>query len=182
MVALPKWFQGAANTLQVLIIGSCENLEALPNWLTSFTLLRKLILSSCPQLSSLPDGMLSLTSLRRLMIADCPELERRCQRDIGEDWPKISHVPHVFFPFLFAHTFGLTAPKIPSHPESVPPSPSASSLTPPLFSFNAICSRHLSPFPLPPLPRNIVVASSSPPQPPSTKIPSAYPTKSISLP
>ncbi|XP_008240990.1 PREDICTED: putative disease resistance protein RGA4 [Prunus mume] len=97
MVALPKWFQGAADTLQLLCIGNCENLEALPEWLASFTSLTKLILASCHKLSSLPEGMRSLISLRELEIQNCPELERRCQRDIGEDWPKISHVPHVSF-------------------------------------------------------------------------------------
>ncbi|CAL9025766.1 unnamed protein product, partial [Prunus brigantina] len=97
MVALPEWLQGAANTLQLLLIEECENLEALPEWLASFTSLTKLIIHSCQKLSSPPEGMRSLTSLRELVIDDCPELERRCQRDIGEDWPKISHVPHVSF-------------------------------------------------------------------------------------
>ncbi|XP_021800327.1 disease resistance protein RGA2-like [Prunus avium] len=97
MVALPEWLQGAANTLQLLAIDACENLEALPEWLASFTSLTKLVISECQKLSSLPEGMRSLTSLRELVIDDCPELERRCQRDIGEDWPKISHVPHVSF-------------------------------------------------------------------------------------
>ncbi|XP_021829590.1 disease resistance protein RGA2-like [Prunus avium] len=95
MVALPEWFQGAANTLQFLLIETCENLEALPEWLASFTSLTKLIILECPKLSTLPEGMCSLTSLRELVIDDCPELERGCQSDIGEDWPKISHVPHV---------------------------------------------------------------------------------------
>ncbi|ONH95305.1 hypothetical protein PRUPE_7G062500 [Prunus persica] len=100
MVALPEWFQGAANTLQFLYIGMCENLEALPEWLASFTSLKKLVIDSCQKLLSLPEGMCSLTSLRELVIDDCPELERRCQRNIGEDWPKISHVPHVSFSYL----------------------------------------------------------------------------------
>ncbi|XP_021805769.1 putative disease resistance protein RGA4 [Prunus avium] len=95
MVALPEWFEGAANTLQFLCINKCENLEALPEWFASFTSLTKLVLYSCQKLSSLPEGMGSLTSLRELVIHDCSDLERRCQRDIGEDWPKISHVPHV---------------------------------------------------------------------------------------
>ncbi|XP_008240997.2 PREDICTED: disease resistance protein RGA2-like, partial [Prunus mume] len=100
MVTLPEWFQGAANTLQFLVIKECENLEALPEWLASFTSLTKLIVGKCQKLSSLPEGMRSLTSLRELVIGDCPELERRCQRNIGEDWPKISHVPHVSFHVL----------------------------------------------------------------------------------
>ncbi|VVA40011.1 PREDICTED: disease resistance [Prunus dulcis] len=95
MVALPEWFQGAANTLQVLFISMCENLEALPDWLASFTSLTKLVIDQCQKLLSLPEGMRSLTSLKELVVDDCPELERRCQCNIGEDWPKISHVPHV---------------------------------------------------------------------------------------
>ncbi|CAL2272392.1 unnamed protein product [Prunus armeniaca] len=95
MVALPEWLQGVANTLQFLAIDECDNLEALPEWLASFTSLKKLVIGSCQKLSSLPEGMRSLTSLRELVIHDCPELERRCQYDIGEDWPKIFHVLHV---------------------------------------------------------------------------------------
>ncbi|XP_048432594.1 putative disease resistance protein RGA1 [Pyrus x bretschneideri] len=97
MVALPEWFQGATNTLQVLVIEDCENLEALPGWLTSFTSLRRLILNSCPKLLSLPEEMHRLTALTDVWIVDCHDLERRCQRNTGEDWPKISHVPNVYF-------------------------------------------------------------------------------------
>ncbi|KAI5318415.1 hypothetical protein L3X38_038123 [Prunus dulcis] len=79
-VALPEWFQKAANTLQVLVIRMCENLEELPEWLTSLTSLRKLVIYSCPKLSSLPEGMRSLSSLRELKITYYPELERRYQR------------------------------------------------------------------------------------------------------
>lgn len=97
MVALPDWFQGCTNTLRVLVIGDCENLEALPGWLTSFASLRRLILHSSPKLLSLPEEMHRLTALTDVRIVDCPDLERRCQCDKGEDWPKISHVPNVSF-------------------------------------------------------------------------------------
>ncbi|KAM1738664.1 hypothetical protein ACFX11_014459 [Malus domestica] len=97
MVALPEWFQGATNTLQEFGIADCENLEALPGWLTSFTSLRTVALISCPKLLSLPEEMHHLTALTELRIKNCPDLERRGQQDTGEDWPKISHFPFVYF-------------------------------------------------------------------------------------
>ncbi|KAB2604323.1 disease resistance protein RGA1 [Pyrus ussuriensis x Pyrus communis] len=97
MTILPEWFQGATNTLQVLFIRDCGNFEALPEWLTSFTSLRILGLRSCPKLLSLPEEMHRLTALTQVTIINCPELERRCQRNTGGDWPKISHVPNVSF-------------------------------------------------------------------------------------
>ncbi|KAM1525556.1 hypothetical protein ACFX10_010009 [Malus domestica] len=72
MVALPEWLQGAANTLRVLCIWDCENLDALPEWLTSFTSLRILHLSGCPKLLALPEGMHPL----EVTIEDCPQLKR----------------------------------------------------------------------------------------------------------
>ncbi|KAM1222379.1 hypothetical protein ACFX2J_009921 [Malus domestica] len=72
MVALPEWLQGAANTLRVLSIWDCKNLDALPEWLTSFTSLRMLDLRECPKLVSLPEGMHPL----EVKIQDCPELKR----------------------------------------------------------------------------------------------------------
>ncbi|XP_030941521.1 uncharacterized protein LOC115966425 [Quercus lobata] len=37
--------------------------------------------------------MSRLTSLQILSIIDCPHLEKRCKKDIGEDWNKISTLP-----------------------------------------------------------------------------------------
>ncbi|ONH95308.1 hypothetical protein PRUPE_7G062800 [Prunus persica] len=77
MVALPEWFQGAANTLQVLVIGMCENLEELPDWLASFISLTKLVIDQCQKLLYLPEGMRSLTSLKKLVVDDCPTYEMK---------------------------------------------------------------------------------------------------------
>ncbi|CAN6576057.1 unnamed protein product [Malus baccata var. baccata] len=72
MVALPEWLQGAANTLRVLCIWDCKNLDALPEWLPSFTSLRILDLLGCPKLLALPEGMHPL----EVTIEDCPQLKR----------------------------------------------------------------------------------------------------------
>ncbi|XP_062006430.1 disease resistance protein RGA2-like [Rosa rugosa] len=93
---LPEWFRGAANTLQYLWIEDCSNLGSLPGWLTDLTSLKKLVLKRCPKLLSLPEGMDRLTALRDLKIVGCPELQRRCERDTGEDWPKIARIPNIY--------------------------------------------------------------------------------------
>ncbi|XP_008780857.2 putative disease resistance protein RGA1 [Phoenix dactylifera] len=59
-------------TIQLLELYSTKNLTALPEWLGSLTALQKLWISDCPQL-----------------------LARRCERERGEDWPKIAHIPWI---------------------------------------------------------------------------------------
>ncbi|KAK7837075.1 putative disease resistance protein rga4 [Quercus suber] len=79
-------------SLECLTIESCPNLMALPESMGNLTSLRGLVIDKCHNLTSLPQGIRDLTSLELLKIIDCPILLQRCQRQIGEDWPKIAHV------------------------------------------------------------------------------------------
>ena len=71
------------------------DLESLPKeWLGNLASLQRLQIWDCPNLTSLP-GIRDLKSLHRLSIEGCPILGQRCQRQTGEDWPNIAHVPVV---------------------------------------------------------------------------------------
>jgi len=94
LLSLPSGLQHAT-TLENLKIEDCENLTAVPDWIHNCKSLKVFEISRCSNLTSLPEGMGRLTSLQRLKIEDCPILLRRCKRDIGEDWAKISHIPEL---------------------------------------------------------------------------------------
>jgi hypothetical protein len=82
--------------LHYLDVLQIEDLESLPEeWLRNLTSLQRLQIVNCPNLTSLPQGIHNLTSLQKLIIGNCPHLRERCQRQTGEDWPNIAHVPYV---------------------------------------------------------------------------------------
>ncbi|KAI5404784.1 disease resistance protein RGA2 [Lathyrus oleraceus] len=95
-LTLPHWIVGAANTLLSLVIKNLPNLTMLPEFLTTMTCLKRLHIVDCPQLSRLPTDIHRLVVLEDLSIDGCPELCRKCQPRVGEYWPVISHVKHVF--------------------------------------------------------------------------------------
>ncbi|KAM6570818.1 hypothetical protein CsatB_018803 [Cannabis sativa] len=82
-------------TLNYLMIQGCSNLETLNGKaFQQLTSLQKLYISGCPRLGCLPEEGLP-TSLTRLYIDGCPLLKKRCEREKGEDWPKIQHITKV---------------------------------------------------------------------------------------
>ncbi|BFG41344.1 hypothetical protein CerSpe_276180 [Prunus speciosa] len=93
--SLPEGLQNV-RTLNCMEISSCPDLTALPEWFEDLDSLRSLTISDCPNLEQLPPGLKHLTKLQHLSIQECPELEERYRQGSGEDWFKISHVPHKY--------------------------------------------------------------------------------------
>ena len=56
--------------------------------------LQLLTIKACPKLKLLPD-FLPTTPLKNLEIFDSPILSECCKTEIGDQWPKISHIPNI---------------------------------------------------------------------------------------
>ncbi|KAJ0613162.1 putative virus X resistance protein-like, coiled-coil [Helianthus annuus] len=78
--------------LEDLELEDCDKLISLPNNLPS---IRKLRIKDCNGLLSLPDEIQSFKDLNKLQITRCKHLRKRCEREKGEDWHKISHIPDL---------------------------------------------------------------------------------------
>eukprot|EP00257_Ricinus_communis_P015354 XP_015573242.1 putative disease resistance protein RGA1 [Ricinus communis] len=86
---------GHLTALRELRIWHCEGLSSLPTQIGNLISLSLLKIWHCPNLMCLPHGISNLKNLNALEIKNCPNLKRRCQKDRGEDWPKIAHIPVI---------------------------------------------------------------------------------------
>ncbi|TVU26296.1 hypothetical protein EJB05_28835, partial [Eragrostis curvula] len=91
---LPEAIQHLTS-LQKLHLGGFRALIVLPEWIGQLSALRWLRIYNCPALQSLPSSIRRLTALQRLVIRRCPELARRCEKEVGDDWHLVSHIPSV---------------------------------------------------------------------------------------
>nr|XP_048330707.1 putative disease resistance protein RGA3 [Ziziphus jujuba var. spinosa] len=94
LVALPQGLQHLT-TLQEITIYGCENLESVLGNISNLKLLKKLDIRNCPNLKLLPEGIDCLASLEILEIEGCPILLERCQENMGDYWPMISHIKQI---------------------------------------------------------------------------------------
>ncbi|XP_011001596.1 PREDICTED: putative disease resistance protein RGA4 [Populus euphratica] len=90
--SLPESIQHLAS-LRSLTIFKCEGLTCLPNHIGYLTSLSSLEIEHCPNLMSLPDGVHS--NIRKLIINNCLNSEKRREKEKGEDWTKIAHMPNI---------------------------------------------------------------------------------------
>jgi structure-specific endonuclease subunit SLX1 len=73
-------------SLQCILLADLPKIEFLPDWLGNLYLFKELMIFVCPNLSCLLAIIQCLRSLKRLSICCYPRIEKRCQKEIGEDW------------------------------------------------------------------------------------------------
>ncbi|KAF6164889.1 hypothetical protein GIB67_017092 [Kingdonia uniflora] len=84
----------ACSTLKRLDIAMAECVS-LPQGLAHLKSLQRLFIFECKKVKCIPQELQHLTSLQELEIIDCDILGPRCQKEVGEDWNIISHIPNI---------------------------------------------------------------------------------------
>ncbi|RHN65967.1 putative P-loop containing nucleoside triphosphate hydrolase, leucine-rich repeat domain, L [Medicago truncatula] len=83
------------STMKSLELTNCSNLRIINyKGLLHMTSLESLCIEDCPCLDSLPEEGLP-SSLSTLSIHDCPLIKQKYQKEEGERWHTISHIPDV---------------------------------------------------------------------------------------
>ncbi|XP_009801207.1 putative disease resistance protein RGA3 [Nicotiana sylvestris] len=96
LMSLPVWLQHFSGTLKSIEIWECPNLTSIPEWIGDLIALNWLEIYGSRMLTSFPEGMRSLAALQVLIVTRCSSsLKQRCEKEGGEDWPKIAHIPRV---------------------------------------------------------------------------------------
>ncbi|XP_034898981.1 putative disease resistance protein RGA3 isoform X2 [Populus alba] len=92
-----KKIQPLSLPLRIVAFTALPATPALPEQLLqgSAESLQTFIIRDCSNINEMPDCINNLIKLQNLDISDCPSLSKRCRRGIGEDWPKIKHIPKI---------------------------------------------------------------------------------------
>ncbi|KAG6539104.1 hypothetical protein ZIOFF_004257 [Zingiber officinale] len=92
VLVFPK---GGFPRLQEIVLYKLSTLEQWEVGEGAMTLLRDLRLWNCRNLRMLPEGLVRLTELKQIEISGMEMIERRVDKDTGEDYHKIKHVPCI---------------------------------------------------------------------------------------
>ncbi|URE19989.1 disease resistance [Musa troglodytarum] len=92
VLVFPK---GGFPRLQYLSLGILQELKEWRVEAGAMPCLRELCLLYCDNLRMLPEGLRGLTQLERLTLYGMQVIQRRIQKDIGDDYYKIQHVPVI---------------------------------------------------------------------------------------
>ena len=99
------WFKGLKEWEEWIGIGGMRE-EDEDSSVTVMTRLQHLKIEWCPKLKSSLLNFLRTTPSKTLVISGNSILCERYQRGIGEDWPKISHIPNIMIDWNYVQRDG----------------------------------------------------------------------------